>query len=309
MKLDASQDPFHVFIKGDAYVDHVNTGYGLQIREGYVDYTASKWDLRLGRQVFTWGVGDMVFINDIFPKDYDALFSGKPLEYMKKGIDAAKIGIYPSFASFELIATPFFTPNHYPDAQRFWMYDPMSSITDRDRAEPSASLKHTELAVRAYREIAGVDVSLYFYRGFSREPAMVPDNMMMPTKLTTTYPELSVYGISLQGKLLDGVVSAEAGYHDSRQNRDGSDPFIPNSNVRFLVGYQYQMWEDFTAGTQYYGQYMCRYSDYLKNLPGGYPQEDQLYSLLSIRLTQMLVHQTLKLSLFSFWNPTDRDYL
>ncbi|MBF0556118.1 MAG: hypothetical protein HQK96_16465 [Nitrospirae bacterium] len=53
---------------------------------------------------------------------------------------------------------------------------------------------------------------------------------------------------------------------------------------------------------------MCRYSDYLKNLPGGYPQEDQLYSLLSLRLTQMLVHQTLKLSLFSFWNPTDRDY-
>ena len=101
LKFDASKDPLHLFLKTDAYYDHIDEEPELELREGYLDFTASKWDLRVGRQVITWGLGDLVFINDVFPKDYEAFFSGRPLEYMKKGIDGAKIGVYPGFASFE----------------------------------------------------------------------------------------------------------------------------------------------------------------------------------------------------------------
>lgn len=107
LKLDASKDPFHIFVKADGWYDHIDQKWDSELREGYLDYTSSKWDARIGRQIITWGVGDLLFINDVFPKDYAAFFSGRPLEYLKKGIDAAKVGVYPGFASFELIATPF----------------------------------------------------------------------------------------------------------------------------------------------------------------------------------------------------------
>lgn len=309
IKLEASKEPFRAFIKTDAFYDHIKDKADLELREGYIDYTTQVWDLRLGRQIITWGLGDLLFINDVFPKDYEAFFSGRPLEYLKKGIDGAKAGIYPSFASFELIVIPLFEPNHFPHPKTFWMFDPMPNVTNREEMRPATSLRNTEIALRAYRSIAGADVSIFFYRGFFRQPSAMPDNPMMPSKLTLFYPELNVYGASIQTRALDGVLSLEAGYYDSRQDRSGTDPMIPNSQTRFLIGYQRQIWEDFTIGLQYYGEYMHDYSEYMKNIPSGLPGEKRLHDLASIRLTQFLVHQTLRLSFFAFYSPSEGDYL
>ncbi|MBI4689798.1 MAG: hypothetical protein HY754_05985 [Nitrospirae bacterium] len=309
LKLDASKDPFRLFIKTDSFYDHIDEKAELELREGYIDYTASKWDIRIGRQIITWGLGDLIFINDVFPKDYEAFFSGRPMEYLKKGVDGAKIGVYPGFVSFELVAIPFFEPNNFPDSKRFRMYDPLSMITNRVEEEPTAKLENTEVAVRAYRDIAGFDASLYFYRGFFRQPWTTPDNPMNPTKLTLFYPKLSVYGISIQGRAFEGVLSLEGGYYDSRQDRGGTDYTVPNSQTKFLIGYQRQLWEDFTIGLQYYNEYMHDYSEYERNLPAGFPRERNLHQLTSLRLTQFLVHQTFRLSFFSFYSPSDGDYL
>jgi hypothetical protein len=308
-KLDVSKEPFHLFLKTDAFLNHIDGKGDVELREGYADYTAKAWDVRAGRQVITWGLGDLLFINDVFPKDYEAFFSGRPMEYLKKGVDGVKFGLYPEFVSLELIAIPFFEPNHFPAAKRFWMYDPMPGITNRVEKEPTSRPENTEFALRAYRDIAGFDTSLYFYRGFYRQPSLLPDNPLMPTKLTLFYPKLSVYGISLQGRALDGVLSLETGYYDSREDGKGRDPMIPNSQARFLIGYQRQLWEDFTMGLQYYGEYMQDYSEYEKDLPAGFPKEHKLRQLATVRLAQFLIHQTLRLSFFSFYSPSDRDYM
>lgn len=305
IKLDASNTPFHVFIKADGFFDHIEKKGALELREGYIDYTADKWDSKIGRQIITWGLGDLLFINDIFPKDYEAFFSGRPMEYLKKGIDGLKVGLYPDFASFEIVAIPCFEPNNFPAPTRFWMFDPMTGITNREEKKPA----NTEFAIRIYRDIAGFDASLYFYQGFYRQPFMMPDNLALPTKLSLFYPKLSVYGASLQGRALDGVLSLEAGYYDSRQDRAGSNPLMPNSQTKFLIGYQRQLWEDFTAGLQYYGEYMQAYSEYEKNLPPGFPKENKLHQLATLRLTHFLAHQTVKLSFFSFYSPSDKDYM
>ncbi|MBI5664042.1 MAG: hypothetical protein HZC49_02960 [Nitrospirae bacterium] len=309
LKLDASKDPFHLFLKTDAFYDHIDDASHLELREGYADYTSSSWDARIGRQIITWGLGDLIFINDVFPKDYEAFFSGRPLEYLKLGSDAVKIGLYPSFASSELIIIPFFEPNNFPDRKRFHMFDPMPLVTKREEEQPSSTLENTEIAFRVYRDVAGYDASLYYYRGFFRQPSMLPDSMTSPTKINLVYPELSVYGASLQGRALDGVLSLEAGYYDSREDRDGTDPMTPNSQGRFLIGYQRQMWEDFTIGLQYYGEYMYDYSEYEENVPPGFPQDKKHHDLASVRLTQLMIHQTLRLSFFSFYSPSDSDYL
>ncbi|MDP2166989.1 MAG: hypothetical protein Q8J64_01520 [Thermodesulfovibrionales bacterium] len=309
LKLDGNRGPYHLFIKADAFYDHADDRADAEIREGYADYTADKWDVRLGRQVITWGLGDMIFINDVFPKDYEAFFSGRPMEYLKKGVDGVKVGAYPSIASIELVVIPFFTPNNFPNQNRFWMFDPMPQVQNREEKEPSSTLENTETALRIYRTIAGSEVSLYAYRGFYRQPSMMPDNPAMPARLTLFYPELSVYGASLQERALDGLLSVEAGYYDSRQDRDGNDPMMPNSSSRALIGYQRQLWEDFTFGLQYYGEHTDNYSEYEKNLPQGFPKERIFKQLTSIRLTQLLMHQTLKLSFFSFYSPSDRDFM
>jgi hypothetical protein len=309
LKLEADKDPFRLFLKTDLAWDHLDDEEDLELREGYLDYTGSAWDLRLGRQVVTWGLGDLIFINDVFPKDYEAFFAGRPLEYLKKGVDAVKAGLYPGPVSLEVVAIPRFTPNHYPDPGRFWLFDPLPTVSNRQEQEPGSSLAHTELALRAYREVAGFDGALYFYRGYFRQPAMQLDNPGAPTRITLFYPELSVYGASLSGSVLSGVLSLEAGYYDSRQDRDGDDPMITNSHTRLLLGYQRQPWEDFTVGVQYYGEWMEDYGNYAATLPPGLTREKRWRDLLSLRLTRLLIHQTLKLSCFAFYGPAEKDYL
>src|SRR3972149_710919 len=133
LKIDAAKEPFRLFIKTDAFYDHIDEDSELELRETYIDYTASKWDLRIGRQIITWGLGDLIFINDVFPKDYEAFFSGRPLEYLKKGVDAVKASFYPDMASVEFVVIPFFEPNNFPDSRRFFMFDPMPFITSREK--------------------------------------------------------------------------------------------------------------------------------------------------------------------------------
>ncbi len=309
LKLEADQGALRLFVKSDLAWDHLDDEEELELREGTVDYTATSWDCKLGRQMVTWGLGDLVFINDLFPKDYEAFFSGQPLEYLKKGVDGVKVGLYPGFASFEVIAIPLFTANHFADGKRFWLYDPLPGVSKRRTVEPDSSLDNTEVAVRAYRDLAGFDVSLYGYRGFFRQPAMLPDDPGAPTRLTLSYPRLAVYGASLQGNALSGVVSLEAGYYASRDDRDGGNPLLPNSQARFLVGYQRQLWADFTVGLQYYGERMLDYGAYTATLPPGMPAEERLRDLISVRLTQLLKHQTVKLSLFTLWGISGADYL
>ncbi len=308
MKIDVSTELIRLFSKTDFFFDHLDRDGDIEFRELYIDYGGEYFDLRVGRQIITWGLGDLIFINDIFPKDYEAFFSGRPLEYLKKGIDGLKVGLYPDFVSIDVVVIPFFEPNNFPRSERFRFFDPLAGI-DREEDKPDKKLENTEITIRIYRNLGDFELALYYYRGFFRNPSILPDNPAMPADLTIFYPERSVYGASLEGRALDGVLSLEVGYYDSRKDREGTDPMIPNSSTRFLVGYQRQFWEDFTVGMQYYGEYMHEYSDYLHNLPQGFPRKKRLTDLFTVRLTQLLRHQTLRLSFFSFFSPSDGDYL
>ena len=304
IKLDATGDAWRLLAKGDLAYDHLGRQNESELREGYIDYTGGNWDLRLGRQVITWGLGDLVFVNDFFPKDHEALFAGRPLEYLKRGVDAVKLGAYPEFASFELVLAPGFRESRIPDAHRFWLYDPMPTVVNRETVKPGQG----DIGLRAYRDVAGYDAALYLYRGFQRTPSMRPDSMTAPAKITYFYPKLSVYGASLSGRAGEGVLSLEAAYYDSREDRAGSDFAVPNSQTRLLAGYQIQPMEDVSLGFQYYAETMHDYGAYLAALPSGFPVDKRWSHTVTTRLTQFFLHQTLRLSAYASYNASNGDH-
>jgi len=303
LKLDATGGAWRLLAKGDFAYDHLGRQGESELREGYIDYTAGNWDLRLGRQVITWGLGDLVFVNDIFPKDHEALFAGRPLEYLKRGTDALRLGAYPDFASFELVVAPAFNESRIPDPTRFGLYDPMPAVTNRETVKPGQG----DVGLRIYRDIAGYDAALYLYSGFQRTPSMRPDSMTAPTKITYFYPKLSVYGASVSGRAGDGVLNLEAAYYDSRQDRAGTDFAVPNSQTRLLAAYQFQPWEDFSLNLQYYAEHMHDYGAYLAALPPGFPVEKRWSHTAAVRATQFFLHQTLRFSLYASHNTSNGD--
>ena len=304
LKLDATGGAWRLLAKGDLAYDHLGRRDQSELREGYIDYTAGNWDLRVGRQVVTWGLGDLVFVNDVFPKDHEALFSGRPLEYLKRGVDAVKLGAYPDLASFELVLAPDFRESRIPDARRFHLYDPMPAVANRETIKPGEG----DAGLRIYRDVAGYDAALYLYRGFQRTPSMRPDSMTAPAKISYFYPQLSVYGASVSGRAGAGVLNLEAAYYDSRQDRSGKDFAVPNSQTRLLAGYQIQPVEDLSLGLQYYAEAMHDYDAYLAALPAGFPVEKRWSHTVTARLTQFFRHQTLRLSAYASYNASSGDF-
>ncbi len=296
-------------VKLDGVHDGVTGEVELDLREAYLDYTAGDFDFRLGRQIATWGVGDLLFINDVFPKDWVSFFSGRPLEYLKLGVDGLRAGYSSGGLNAEFLAIGRFEPDTMPTSKRFFMHDDYASATDRDEDLPGTSPGNTELALRLYGKFNGFDLSAYAYRGRWRSPGQRADTPNAATHVTSIYPPLSVYGLSAQGQALGGILSLEGGYYDSRDDRSGNDLAAPNSQARFLVGYQNQLWPDFTLGVQYYAEIMADYDAYKRTLPAGFARKNQYRDIATLRLTRFLAHQTWKLSLFSLYSPADNDFL
>jgi len=59
LKLEASYYGVSIFTKTDVFYDAVGNEVGFDIREAYLDYFSKLWDVRVGRQIITWGVGDL----------------------------------------------------------------------------------------------------------------------------------------------------------------------------------------------------------------------------------------------------------
>ncbi|MBD3296764.1 MAG: hypothetical protein GF392_05295, partial [Candidatus Omnitrophica bacterium] len=127
------------------------------LRELYVLTTPLDFlDLKGGRQVLTWGTGDLIFLNDLFPKDYVSFFSGRNNEYLKLPNDALRAFLYSDIVNLDFVWIPFFRPDEYPRGHRLTFYDPFRRAisgkeSEIDVAEPSEKARNFVYAARVYR--------------------------------------------------------------------------------------------------------------------------------------------------------------
>ncbi len=157
------------------------------------------------------------------------------------------------------------------------------------------------MAARLYRNFGGIETALYGYNGYWKSPAGQTATGI------ATFPALSVYGASVRGSIFEGIGNIEAAFYDSRDDENGTDPLIRNSEVRFLAGYEQELIPNLTGSVQYYLERMMDYGEYRENLPPGSVQKDKNRHMITVRLTKLAMNQNLELSLFNFWSPSDKD--
>ena len=290
--------------KVDLIHDAITGEADLDLREAHVTFGGDRYDVTLGRQILTWGVGDLVFVNDLFTKDWTALIAGQPLQYLKVGSDAINTNLYLGPVSVQVVAVPFFEPDVLPRGDRLVGYTLFPGLPVAE-VRPDRRVGNTEVATRVYGYLGGFDVAAYAYRGFwGSPPGMRPD----AERVTWFYPELSVYGLSIQGAFASGILSGEVGFYDSQQDSGGRDPSIENSQVRVLIGYQRAFGSDLTLGGQYYAERMLDHSAYRATLPAGVPERDRTRHNLTARVTRTFNYQTSQVSLFVWVSPNDKDF-
>ncbi len=283
-----------------------NQGW-LLLREAVVSLTPLDFlDIKAGRQILTWGTGDMLFINDLFPKDWKSFFIGRDPEYLKAPSDAAKVSLFSDVANLDIVYTPRFDSDRFIEGKRISYWSGTlgrrvgrESVLQHDR--PDKWFEDDELAARLFKNIKGYELAVYAYQGFWKSPGG------QDAAGRVVFPKLAVYGASARGVAGRGIGNIELGYYDSKEDRDGNNALINNSQFRALVGYEQEIATDFTLAAQYYLEYMMEYDNYRDTLPAGSRIADKDRHVLTLRLTQLLMNQNLELSLFTYYSPSDED--
>jgi len=286
----------------DPYLEEVR----LDIREANMSLSPASWlDFKIGRQILTWGKGDLLFINDLFPKDFQSFFVGRELEYLKAPSDALKTNLYIKGFQLNIIYTPKFDPDIFPTGERLTFYDPTIGYRGEQNqlpyAQPDQWFRDDEYALRLKRNVKGFDLALYGYHGFWKSPA----GFDISTGLYQ-FPSMSAIGFRGEGALLGGITSIEFGAYLSEDN-DGTDPLINNSQLRWILGYARDFKNDWKASLQYYQEHITHYDALLASTPLSSIVPDQTQHTITLRLEKMLQQQKWRASLFTFYNVSAKD--
>ncbi len=292
--------------------EHIDLESGegwIDLREMWLSLTPLDFmDVKAGRQILTWGTGNLIFLNDLFPKDYRSFFLGRDLSYLKAPSDAVKLSFYHRLANVDIVYSPKFDPDRYVNGSRLSFYDPaLGGLRGKNNPLqvilPDKWFRDDEIAVRVYRNVDAYELAAYGYRGFWKEPAGID-----PITGQGTFPDLNVFGASIRGPAGNGIGNAEFAWYDSREDSGGSNPYVRNSQVRFLLGYEQEVATDLTLGAQYYLNYMLDYSNYKETLPPGEFARDEARHWVTVDVTQKLMAQNqLVLSLFIFYSVSESD--
>lgn len=299
-----------VNFKGDLLLDeYFDTTATFDIRESNISFRPlSSLDIKAGRQVLTWGTGDYLFINDLFPKDYVSFFIGRDDEYLKLPSDAVRFSFYPKIFNIDFVTIPHFTPNTIPDGERLSFFDSFQGgiagrSVETNAVKPAMQGRNIQYALRVYRNFSSLEAALYYYRGFDPWPRSYLDE---PSR-QLFYERLDSYGASIRAPFAAGIGNIEMAYYHSPQDDAGDNRLIENSMLKWLFGYEKDLGNDLKVGFQYLFEQRLDYSGYAQAL---LPQDffwDEYRHLLTQRITKFFRNQTVQFTLFNFWSPSDRD--
>ena len=292
----------------DLVVDGVTDEVNLELRTAFINLTpGDNFDLRIGRQILTWGTGDLLFLNDLFPKDWQSFFSGRDMEYLKAPADAARLTWYNPQANIDIAWVPLFEPDNFLTGERFSYFSPMAGTIvaappKLQTIEPSHSAENGELALRIYQTHNNIEWALYAYRGFYKQPTGFD-----PSSGKNIFPSLSAYGASVRAPVHSGIGNIEMVYYDSRDDRDGTDPLKPNSQWQLLLGYEQELITRLTVSAQYYLQVLMDHHQLKAHSPTPQFEPNKRHHTLTSRLTYRMQQDKLRLSLFVFYSPDNKD--
>ncbi|GHE93376.1 hypothetical protein [Thalassotalea profundi] len=306
-EVDYQHDSFDIAAKADVRYDDVLNKTLWDTRELNIAFSPlNNLDVKLGRQVLTWGTGDYLFLNDLFAKDWQSFFSGRDDEYLKAASDSIRTTYYSHGITFDLAWTPEFTSDKYLTGERFSFYSPQAL----QQVSPASDFivnktNNPQWSARLATSNNGIEYAIYGYHGYWTTPV---GSKITPTgQMAAYFPKLNSWGASVRMPLVSGIFNAEYAAYNSSEDYAGTNPFIANSQHRILLGYESEVVKDLTTSVQYYVEKTRQYHNLIQSSSTPNLLVDEYRQLLTLRLTYMTMQQKLIYSFFSFYSPSDHD--
>lgn len=315
--MEKSWDRFRIRGAGDVLYDHVTDEHDIDVEEGegWFDLReaygaailADNAGIIVGRQILAWGTAELFFINDLFPKDWRSFYIGRDEAYLRAPSDAVRFHLAEKSCEVDVVYTPRFDADRFVDGRRlsYWNHR-LGRRAGRDvplhADKPDRAFRDDEIAVRLSGDFDGVEAALYGYHGFWKFPAEEE-----PLTGLGRFPDLSVVGASLESEIAGGTGSLETGYYHSMQDNHGRDPYVRNSEWRFLTGFEKELFPDLFVRFMYYLEWMMDHDAYARNRLPGRRRLDEFRHVAGFRAAKYVMDRKVSLSVTSFGSFSDKD--
>jgi len=307
-----------------------------QLREAYVDLYFKSSDLRIGKQIISWGRAEGTFISDILTPVDITEFLTQDFADLRLGIPAIKYTHYFGSDYLQLVLNPASRPNKLPSLDNRWFPQLPFSTSIPINIQPSTKepkLKNMQLAGRyAFRSNLDYDLDLgllywhYPTPRYSKSLQTQLSGVQLNLRKKYTQNFIATYSGSLN--LTDRLIlTSESTYHNNRlvdyfpedlrsldlqnpapaellqigqifsQNEDG---FLKERPwLVSMLGLQYNRW-GITAKAQLINEHIFNYD------PTVLQEQNFVYTTLSLR--RSFFRDTLQLLAFSRYNFSGHDF-
>ncbi|HVY61034.1 MAG TPA: DUF1302 family protein, partial [Planctomycetota bacterium] len=220
------------------------------LEEGWLLGRFGSLDVKLGKQIFAWGTGDILNPTDVVnPVDYSDLIDSE-----KIGVPAADAALYIGESSrVRLVLVPTYTPSRLPpEGHRFSPLPPggvffpaptpsgvIGPVPVADRDFPARTPEDAQIALRGSTTVQvldrGFDLSATYWYGWNRLPVLTIDpraDPFVPVELTPRYDRIHMIGADVSTTVSDFEVHAEGAQFLTEGERD-------DDYLQYVVGSHY----------------------------------------------------------------------
>ncbi len=159
----------------------------IAFNELYLNYTASKYRLRIGNQIYGWGTADTFNPTAYFnPMDIRELVL-RDMDEMTTGIPSVSSMIFMDGYTLELVFAPIHIPAQVPFQENFWspqLNQDIYSITIEQGNNLDISLENAGIGARLSTNLFEADMSFSLFHGPNKDGVLVPSR----TKLFPNEP-------------------------------------------------------------------------------------------------------------------------
>jgi hypothetical protein len=298
---------------------------GFSLGEAWMDWNAGGFQLRLGRQLVSWGAADGIVLTDVVCPPNLSAYAGLDFAGSRLPVEGLKLRYGFSSFAVEALWLPLFTPARLPGEQNP-LYNVLYPVSVDlggtalpvliSSAVPPRSLADGEYGLRFSAYTPAMDFSFAAFYGWNDVPHVtkklnfsgaVPSGL----ELTPGYARTIMAGADLSAPLGEFLLRLEAAWTGGgRYERSGeetaaalqarqSDEPVEKQNLKLLAGLDWNP-SGWTLSAQYY-------EDLLPDAYGGGTARPWRKNALTLRTGRSFFRELLSLSAWCYLDLRDFD--
>ncbi len=302
-ELSVSKNKSELFFSANAVYNSVIPEYsGFNIRELYVSQQTGAFDIRVGRQIITWGVADALRITDLVsPMDYSE-FLAQDYDDIRIPENALRVKFSKSSFAFEAIAVPVIETFELPfDRNNPWAVSVTGNDSVLSAAKPDFKIKNAEFGGRLSWFLSGVDFSVSALRTYNKMPVYSLIYRSQNEKLIAIpqHERMTMTGFDFSLPLGKFVFRGEfAEYFNEAQQPVVNVAPVSKNSSNALLGIDVYPGGDWNLSFQYAHKYIASYDAAAIN---GYRNS----GTATVRVSKDLFRSTLNINTFAYIDVTN----